>query len=88
MLVRFVVSGVLEKLDTKQRGNTQTTFKLFQMSLLVTKIFRICQWQVGPSLIHLQIKYIIQCKLKNENTTLLVRYSNLENHCFLISQRK
>jgi hypothetical protein len=45
MLVRFVASGVLEKLDTKQRGNIQTTFKLFQMSLLVIQNFRICQWQ-------------------------------------------
>jgi hypothetical protein len=64
MLVKFVVFGVVEKLDTKQRGNTQTTFKLFQMSLLVTQNFRFCQWQVGPSLIHLQIRSIIQCKLK------------------------
>jgi hypothetical protein len=64
MLVRFVASGVLEKLDTKQKGNTQITFKLFRMSFLVTQNCRICQWQVGPSLIHLQIRSIIQCKLK------------------------
>jgi hypothetical protein len=50
--------------------------------------FQILVIVASPSHIHHQIAHVIQCKFKKWNTTDLVRYFNLENHCFLIPSRK